>query len=568
MLTLLHKRLTKYFPEGAIVMGYAAVIGLGGGYAAVGFRKLIDFVSFLFYGKSQAEIVAYTYGVRTLFMPALGGLFVGLLIYYFAREVKGHGVPEVMFAVTEKKGVIRPRIVIAKALASALTIGSGGSVGREGPIVQIGSAWGSSFGQFMGIGEKYLKVLVACGAAAGIAGTFNAPLGGALFASEIILGSFALSNMGAIAISSVIATAISRIYLGNAPAFQIPHYNVNGFALLPLFLLLGALGGLFSVIYIKTLLFFELQWDRVHHLPEWVKPACGGIIVGAVGFIYPQILGVGYPSVEGALTNHLGLGLLLTLLALKLVVTSTTIASGGSGGVFAPGLFMGAMLGGAFGLICHQVVPDITVHEGVFAIIGMASLFAGTAHAPVTAMIMLFEMTNSYQLVLPLMLATVIATAISAKLNKENIYSMKLAKRGYDIRRKRHADLLSSILVSEVISADIRCFLPSISVREALQEFGSAPELIAYVREEKGQILGSITKIQLLEEVVGGRDDSLLSAIVLPPPGYIDSDSTIGEASQKMNDLGVACLMVVDCHSNPIGVIVHSDIVRVNRISS
>ncbi|WP_052487377.1 chloride channel protein [Gordoniibacillus kamchatkensis] len=301
MLANLHLRISRLITEQAAVMIYAAIIGLGGGYGAVGFRKLIDGVTYVFYGRSQTELSAYVLGIRTLFMPAVGGLLVGLLVYFFAREAKGHGVPEVMFAVTEKKGVIRPRIVVAKAAASAISIGSGGSVGREGPIVQIGSAWGSTFGQLFGIGETNLKILVACGAAAGVAGTFNAPIGGALFASEIILGSFTITNLSAIVIASVLSAAIGRLYLGNVPSFPIPHYEVNGIAVLLIFLVLGLLGGFFSLLYMKTLLFFEMQWDRLKALPEWLKPALGGLIVGICGYWYPQILGVGYPSVERAL---------------------------------------------------------------------------------------------------------------------------------------------------------------------------------------------------------------------------------------------------------------------------
>jgi CIC family chloride channel protein len=487
---------------------------------------------------------------------------VGLVVYYFAREAKGHGVPEVMFAVTEKKGIMRPRIVVAKALASALSIGSGGSVGREGPIVQIGSAWGSTFGQLMGVKESHLKLLVACGAAAGIAGTFNAPIGGVLFASEIILGSFAVSNISAIVVSSVLSAAIGRFYIGNVPSFPIPHYNVTGIPVLGLFLVLGIFGGLFSVTYIRTLLFFESRWDRLQRVPEWLKPMLGGIIVGAVGFFLPQILGVGYPTVEKALANEMGLGLLVILLVLKLLITSTTIASGGSGGVFAPGLYMGAMLGGAFGLVCQLIFPNLPVSDGVFAVVGMAAVFAGTAHAPITAMIMLFEMTNNYQLILPLMLATVISTTLSSRLNRESIYTMKLAKRGFDIIRKRASDRLSSILVTEAIHPDKFCLVSSLRVREALQAFRQSSEWFAYVRDDNGRLLGSIAKTQLLEQIAQGNEESVLEQVVPAPPGYIFAHATVGEASRKMNALGAQYLMVVDEHSVPIGIIGSSDIVK------
>ena len=392
---------------------YAALIGIGGGFGAVGFRRLIGLVTQLGFGVSQMELTnLHTY--RAFFVPAIGGLLVGLIVYFFAREAKGHGVPEVMFAITEQKGIIRPRIVIAKALASALSIGTGGSVGREGPIVQIGSAWGSTFGQLLGLRENQLRTLVACGAAAGIAATFNAPIGGVMFASEIILGSFAIANLGSIVVASVLASTIGRIYFGNIASFPIPSYSITGISPLGAFVVLGIVGGLFGVFYTRVLYFFEDVWDKMKALPEWSKPAIGGLLVGVIGFFFPQVFGVGYPTVEQALINNLGLVSLVLLLVLKLFVTSTTLASGGSGGVFAPGLFMGAMLGGIFGDFANRVFPGITVTNGACAMVGMATVFAGSARAPITAIVMLFEMTGNYQLILPLMLATVVGTTIAS----------------------------------------------------------------------------------------------------------------------------------------------------------
>ena len=449
-MSFLNYRVSKNFSEQTTLLIYAAVIGVGGGYGAVGFRWLINEFTFLFFQQNQTELASF-HGIRTLFVPIIGGLMVGVLVHFFAREAKGHGVPEVMYAVTEKKGVIRPRIVVFKAFASAICIGSGGSVGREGPIVQIGAAWGSTFGRILRIREHYLKTLVACGAAAGIAATFNAPIGGALFSFEVILGNFAIANVSAIVISSVLSAAIGRIYFGNIASFPVPHYHVSGISILVLFAILGIIGGLYGAAYSRVLLFFENLWDKIKTVPEWLKPAIGGVFIGTVGYFFPQVLGVGYPTIEKALLAHFDLGMLLILLVLKLLMTSITIASGGSGGVFAPGLYQGAMLGGAVGIVFKVMFPHIQISDGVFAAVGMSTVFAGSAHAPITAMIMLFEMTGNYQLILPLMLATVIATTVSTKINRESIYTMKLAKRGFDIIRKRASNPLSSFLVEEAI---------------------------------------------------------------------------------------------------------------------
>jgi CIC family chloride channel protein len=556
-----YQRMSKFFSEQTTLLIYAAIIGIGGGYGAVGFRWLINEFTYLFFRHTQTQLASY-HGIRTLFVPIIGGLLVGLMVHFFAREAKGHGVPEVMFAVTEKKGVIRPRIVIFKALASAICIGSGGSVGREGPIVQIGSAWGSTFGRLLKIRDHHLKTLVACGAAAGIAATFNAPIGGALFAFEVILGNFSRTNISAIVISSVLSAAIGRAYFGNSASFPIPHYHVSGIAILFLFAILGIIGGLYGAAYTRVLLFFENLWDNIKKLPEWVKPAIGGIFIGAIGYFFPQVLGVGYPSVEKALLAHFSLGMLLILLVLKLLITSITLASGGSGGVFAPGLYQGAMLGGAIGLLFQMWFPNIHISDGVFAAVGMSTVFAGSAHAPITAMIMLFEMTGNYQLILPLMLATVISTTVSTKINRESIYTMKLMKRGFDVIRKRAADRLSSFLVEEAMHPEKLCLQAAMTLEEAYLKFENSTEWFATVRDENAQLLGSISRAQVLEELQHHHNSRTVMSILPEKFGHVSAKSTLSEASQLMNQLGFNYLLVMDEHFNHIGVIGTSDIIR------
>ncbi|WP_435163005.1 chloride channel protein [Paenibacillus glycanilyticus] len=562
MLASLHRKMSGLLSEQVMMMIYAAIIGLGGGYGAIGFRKLIELLTHLFYGRAQNALQFYEHGARTLIMPAAGGLLVGLLVYYFAREAKGHGVPEVMFAVAEKKGIIRPRIVIAKALASAMTIGSGGSAGREGPIVQIGSAGGSVLGQILCLKERNMKILVACGAAAGVAGTFNAPLGGLLFASEIILGSFSLTQMSFIAISSVLSTAIGRLYMGNVPSFPIPHYEVNTISTLGLFILLGVFGGFVSLIYLKSLLFFEVQWERLERIPEWVKPALGGLAVGLVGYIYPQVLGVGYPTVESALGSHLGLGILIVLMLAKLLATTTTIASGGSGGVFAPGLYIGAMLGAAFGIVCQLIFPELHVNVGAFAVAGMASIFAGTAHAPITAMVMLFEMTGNYEIILPLILCTVVSSVFTSKINRESIYTMKLMKRGFDLIKRRSPDKLNAIRVAEAIHPELITLRFDTSISQAKRLFQDSHDHLAYVRNENDGIVGAVSRDSLLVLRDSNLDDKTIKEILYNSPLAISSNKSIGEASSLLREAFVNYLLVIDNESNPIGIIDAMDIVK------
>lgn len=393
--------------EPLILLFYAVIVGVVGGYGAVGFRKLIDLFNGLFFNGLRHGF-SFLGKADVLLLPVIGLIIVSIIVKFFAPEAKGHGVPEVMAAIAEHGSIIRPRVVIVKAFASALCIGSGGSVGREGPIVQIGSAFGSTLGQYLGLPERVLRLLVACGAGAGIAATFNAPVGGIMFATEVILGSFALQNFTAIVISSVVSAAIGRIYLGNHPSFPMPSYQMGHFSEYWIYVVLGLLAGLWSVIYIKVLYRIE-DWFDARKWPFWAKAALAGGILGVVGIWFPQIFGVGYPTVNLALTNHLPLHLLVILLVLKLLATSITIAGGGSGGVFSPGLYQGSMLGGALGLIVFMLVPHTGIDPGALAAMAMAGVFAGSAQAPVTSIMMLFEMTGDYDIILPLMITSVLA---------------------------------------------------------------------------------------------------------------------------------------------------------------
>ncbi|MBO7745741.1 chloride channel protein [Paenibacillus sp. MWE-103] len=560
-------RFARLEAESFLLLLVAAGIGIGGGFGAVGFRKVVELAGYLFYGRSADEISQYVYGIRTLIMPALGGLLTGLLIYLFAREAKGHGVPEVMVAVTDKGGVIRKRIVLVKALASALTIGSGGSVGREGPIVHIGSAWGSAFGQWLGISKRRLPLLVACGAAAGISGTFNAPIGGALFAFEIILGSFALTYIGPIVVSSVVSAAIGRVFLGNLPTFPVPHDEMQGsMGMIALFALLGLAGGLLSLVYIRSLLLFERRWEAVRTLPEWTKPAIGGLAVGVIGFFYPQLLGVGYPAVELTLTGHATLHLVVVLLALKLFATTTTIASGGSGGVFAPGLFMGAMMGSAFGILANLLLPLPDVNPGIFAIVGMAAVFAGTAHAPITAMVMLFELTGDYRLILPLMLVAILSSSVTTKLFRESIYTAKAAKRGIDLIRKRAADKLSAILVTEAMDVEPVMIASNTTIEVAIGLFMGRRGQIAIVKDDQGNWLGFVNKIRMLEEVSLGNGDVRVQTVMECVMPWIEGTATLGEASVRLCAEQSDSLIVKNERLEPLGLISALDIVRAYRL--
>lgn len=425
--------------SGLLVMGLAVggLTGLG----AVGFRYLISGLTRLFTGYDDyAGRGRVHHGLLPalgpwflLLAPVVAGLLYGPLVHAFAREARGHGVPEVMVAVARRGGRIPPRVAVVKALASALCIGGGGSVGREGPIVQIGSALGSTLGMAVRVPEDRLRVLVACGAAGGIAATFNAPLAGVVFALEIILRDFAARSFGMVVVSSVTASVVGRSLLGDQAFLLLPRFTVASVASYGLFALLGLLAGLVGVGFTRVLYAVEDGCDRVWRGPEWLRPAAGGLVLGALLLAVPEMYGVGYPVLDAAVAGRYAVGFLLLLLCAKVVATSLTIGIGGSGGVFAPSLFLGATLGAAFGQAFSAVAPGVTGAPGAYALIGMGAVFAGSARAPITAVLIVFELTGEYSVILPLMTAVVLATGLSHLLSRDSVYTAKLSRRGIDL---------------------------------------------------------------------------------------------------------------------------------------
>jgi len=445
----------------------AIIVGIAAGFGAVGFRYLINFIQMIAYGSADEllGIVSAVPWYLRIVIPAAGGLIVGPLVYFFAREAKGHGVPEVMEAVAVRGGVIRKRIVAAKTLASAISIATGGSVGREGPIVQIGSAIGSVIGQLINTSADRMRTLVGCGAAAGIAATFNAPIAGSMFALEIILGDFGVATFSPIVISSVTATAVSRHFLGDYPAIIVPAYELVSIWEFPLYMALGLICAIIALLFVKVLYFAEDTFDRIQ-FPEYFKTAVGGVILGLIGLVFPHILGVGYGAIDLSLAQELSWWLLLMLILIKILATSITIGSGGSGGIFAPSLFLGAMTGGAFGILVNHFFPDITASSGAYAVVGMAAIVSATTHGPLTAILMLFEMTGEYKIILPLMITCIISSLAVRNLSRESIYTLKLLRRGVNVREGREVNILKSIPVKDVMNPDVETVTERMNVDE------------------------------------------------------------------------------------------------------
>ncbi len=440
----------------------ALLVGAGAGLGAAVFRELIYAVTWLATGYTRFGQQGHAPSLHfpglgiffVLVVPVVGGLLYGPLIQRFAREARGHGVPEVMLAVAENGGRIRPQVSIVKALASAICIGTGGSVGREGPIVQIGSAFASTLGQLVRMSENRLRIIVACGAAGGIAATFNAPITGLFFGFEIVLREFSLEALFATSLAAVTGDVISRAFFGSAPFFtQVPHDLVlanDGSYLLVAVLAVAA--GLIGVGFKTFLYWLEDYVDELWKgRPEWARPAVGGVALGLVLLALPQMYGVGYPVMGKAFAGQYALWFIVILMLGKVLASSLTLSIGGSGGVFAPSLFIGAMLGMAFGTVAHHLFGPTVGPPAMYAVVAMGGVFAAAAQAPLTAIASVAEMTANFGLTLPIMLACGIAAAVSKQLSYGSIYTTKLLRRGIDIERPRATNLLQRLTVADVM---------------------------------------------------------------------------------------------------------------------
>jgi CIC family chloride channel protein len=546
------------------------VIGAIAGLGAVVFRWLISSFQSLFFG-GGAEYLGFLGPYYIILIPAVGGLIVGLLVHFGAREAKGHGVPEVMEAVAVKGGRIRPRVAVVKSLASSICIGSGGSVGREGPIVQIGSSFGSTIGQWLGLSNDWVRTLVACGAAGGISATFNTPIGGVFFAMEIILGRFVTPRFGFVVISSVIADFVAHAFLGSQQSFSVvPYSMVSYWELLP-YVLLGVLAALAAVAFVR-LLYKSEDLFNAWRIPAYLKPAIGGIGIGIIGLYSYDLLGVGYGDVfwvsrmgvDQALIGEIALQSLIILLILKIVATSVTLGSGGSGGIFAPSLFIGAMLGGALGSVAHLLFPSYIAPSGAYALVGMAAVFAGATRAPITAIIMLFEMTRNYTIILPLMIAVVISVVISRSLSRETIYTLKLRRRGVDTSQLYQVSPLREVTVSEAMTHDFPTVPPTMLVRDLLTKLRRSGHHGFPVVNKKGEFVGVVTLSDIETAMPKGASPSLTvndiaskSVVVAYPDEYIH------DVFLKLGALDIGRIPVVD-RNNPkrlLGVLRRHDVV-------
>jgi chloride channel protein, CIC family len=542
----------------------AVIVGVGGGLGAVAFRALIaaeTYLAFNIIGAGLGRVI----GVFAIVVQlALGGIIAAWIASTFAPEAKGHGVPEVMEAVALRGGKMRPRVIAVKALASATSIGFGGSCGREGPIVQIGSTIGSVIGQLVRAPAPIVRTLVACGAAAGISATFNAPIGGVFFAAEVILGEFAPRSFAAIVVSSVLAAVIGRAFLGNTPSFSAAGFQLVSPYELVLYAILGVIAAVWATGFVRTLYFFEDRFDALK-IPAWVKGGAGFALVGVIGICLPQVFGVGYVSMQQVLDQHVGVGRALALAVAKPLATSLTLGSGGSGGVFAPSLFTGAFVGDAFGRVVHEIFPAWTATGAAYGLVGMAALFAAAAEAPMTAILIVFEMSDDYRIILPLMVCVVIATVVGRRLLGSTVYEMKLIRRGVDWQRIRRPRFLSRVKIETIarhapVIAQLNDLITDVAARD-----GEAGELAVPVCNNR-RFVGIVTSSDLAVALAEGKGGQRISSIVTTMDHVLEPDDTVERAATLMADAPIPLLPVVDPSDQQLlGIVTRRDVLQAYR---
>lgn len=557
--------LDRYQPPGSVVLGLAAVlVGLTSAIGIWVFKRLIELFRELAFGQLGTALTNWG-GWMVFLVPALGGLVVGLVAHHLIGEERHHGVAGIIEAVALAGGRLRYQRIPIKATVSALSIGSGASVGPEDPSVQIGANLGSMLGQLLHLSDDRVRALVAAGAAGGIAAAFNAPIAGVFFALEIVLGELGSTAFGVVTLAAVISAVFTQAAEGVQPAFHVPAYAFHSAWELPLYLGLGLLAGPVAALYIRLL---YLAQDVFHRwrTPRWFKTATAGLIVGLVGIGLPQVFGVGYETIEKTLNGEIAvLGLLLALLAAKLILTPVSIAGGFLGGVFAPALFLGATLGAAYGLVVGRLAPALDLSPPAFALVGMAAVLAGAVHAPLTAIILLFEMTNDYRIILPLMFAVAISLVVSQWLQSDSVYSMGLARKGVRLERGRDVEVLEAITVGEVMRTGIEVLHETDSLEKAADILMSTRHHGLPVLNLAGELAGIFT-VQDLERArsyAPGRQQTV-GDVCTRELQVAYPDESIGQALRRMGarDIGRLPVVARDAPRRLVGVLRRADLVR------
>lgn len=541
----------------------ALFVGFLTGLGAIAFAELVDLVDWFTFDLVLDSWLKDMPDWKIVLAPMIGGLLVGPLTQRFAPEARGPGVSQVLYDVETRQGRIAPRVSLTKSVASALTIGSGGSAGREGPIIQIGASIGSSVAQLLRLSDENTRLLLASGAAGGIAATFNAPIAGVFFALEVVLRSFTTRNFSVVVLASVVATVTAVSFRGDDPTILIPEVGFEHVAEIVFYAGLGVLAGVTSVAFIRFLYWTGDRFTALRYPPALLLPALGGLIVGLLALADDGILGTSSAQLAELLTEETAINTALLLLLLKLVATSITIGSGGSGGVFSPSLFLGAALGAAYGGVLHNLIPELTASPNAYATAGMAALVAGTARSPITAVLIIFELTRDYAIILPVMTASVLATFVSQILWQYNIFTQRLAREGVLIDEEQlPVNVMQSLRVADAMRPAMLTVAPDALIDDIARSISSDHDAVALVVDDDGRLHGIITDTDVNSAIAEGATDLVASDICTTEPTTIYPDQSLHEALAVFAGRSMHALPVTlrDQPDVPTGVLRRADI--------
>jgi CIC family chloride channel protein len=524
--------------EDQVFLVLALVIGALTGLAVVAFILLTERLGMRLYPVGSSAW-------RRVLIPVLGSMGMGYLLFRYFPYARGSGVPQTKAALFAHEGVITMRTILGKFLCTSATLASGIPLGREGPSVQVGGGIASVLGRLLGLRSEQVKRLIPVGAAAAIAAAFNTPLAAVLFSLEEIIGDLNAPVMGAVVLASATSWVVLRVLLGNNPLFKVPQYQLVHPLEFAVYAVLGLAGGLVSVAFTKLLLVMREHFLRFPVKTLWFQPVAGGLLVGLTGWFVPQVLGVGYGYVGDALNGRMVVRLMVLLLALKLLTVTTSYASGNAGGIFGPSLFIGAMLGGSVGTLAHRLLPSYTATPGAYALVGMGAVFAGIVRAPMTSVLMIFEITQDYAVIVPLMISNLVSLFISSQLQRQPIYEALAIQDGIHLpsAEMRHGHGQRRVVRVMRTATDV---LPAqLTVREALERIRSS-EFSAWPVTDRRGVVGVVSQATLQRELAEGAAKpiaELVDALTFP---HVHKDQTLDAALNRMGAARVEVLPVVN----------------------
>jgi CIC family chloride channel protein len=544
--------LRRFRRNDQLVLGLlSTIVGAIGGLAAIAFRTVIDTIQFFGFGSAPDQIASAAASLEwwhVLGVPTFGGLLVGLFVYRFMPEGRPQGVAHVIEAAALRGGQMSLMVGVRAARVSAASIGFGASVGREGPVVHLGASLASWTAQVLHLDRSRTRTLLGCGVAAAVAASFNAPIAGVFFALEVVVGHYALSAFAPIVIAGVFGTLISRMHYGDFPAFVLPQaHSIGTVWEFPAFMILGLVSALAAVLFMRSIIFSEGVFRRFPG-PVWIRPALGGLAVGLMALVFPQVLGVGYGATDAALQERYGLWLLLALVVAKTAATGISIGSGFGGGVFSPSLFVGAMVGGAYGIIAGSAFPDLASSHGAYTIIGMAAVAGAVLGAPISTILIVFEMTGDYALTIALMIATAIASVTVQQVGIPSFFIGQLQRRGVKLTEGHETRLLADIKIRSLLDrnyATVPAEAPLAEVRKALVQ---APFAELMVIDGHGALLGTITFADFTDSFFDTSKDEKFTArdVARVTPPLLLADDSLGRAIEVFRECGEAHIPVVD----------------------